>query len=262
MSISLLGMDPDTQLAFSVYENPGVFAVLLGSGLSRSASIPTGWEITLDLIRRLARAQGVEPQGDWAQWYREEFEQEPSYSVLLAELGSSRDERRSIMQGYIEPSEDDRNEGKKVPSPAHRALADLVSEGHVRAIVTTNFDRLIENALHERGVEPTVVASVDALKGAEPLAHSRCYILKLHGDYKDARILNTDAELSAYPDEYDTLLDRVFDEYGVIVCGWSGEWDHALRGAFLRAPSPGCPRAVQYTGNRLFGARRKAPRKA
>ena len=41
--------NPLTQLAFSVYENKGVYAVLLGSGLSRSAEIPTGWEITLDL---------------------------------------------------------------------------------------------------------------------------------------------------------------------------------------------------------------------
>jgi hypothetical protein len=91
--------------------------------------------------------------------------------------------------------------------------------------------------LREIGVEPTIVASVDALSGAEPIAHSACYILKLHGDYKDARILNTDAELNVYPTEYDRRLDRIFDEYGLIVCGWSGEWDHALRAAFLRAPN-------------------------
>jgi hypothetical protein len=52
--MTLLQNDPITQLAFSVYENKGVFAVLLGSGLSRSAEIPTGWEITLDLVRRVA----------------------------------------------------------------------------------------------------------------------------------------------------------------------------------------------------------------
>ena len=83
-------------------------------------------------------------------------------------------------------------------------------------------------------MEPTIVASVDALKGAEPLTHTKCYLLKLHGDYKDARILNTEAELAAYPSEYDALLDRIFDEHGLIVCGWSGEWDDALRSAILR----------------------------
>lgn len=52
--MSLFADDPLTQIAFSVYENKGVFALLLGSGLFRAAEIPTGWEITLDLIRRVA----------------------------------------------------------------------------------------------------------------------------------------------------------------------------------------------------------------
>ena len=58
--MTLLQNDPITQLAFSLYENKGVFAVLLGSGLSRSAEIPTGWEITLDLVRRVAEARGLD----------------------------------------------------------------------------------------------------------------------------------------------------------------------------------------------------------
>lgn len=235
--MTLLQNDPITQLAFSVYENKGIFAVLLGSGLSRSAEIPTGWEITLDLVRRVAIAQGVEEQSDWAKWYRDKTGQEPNYSALLEEIASSPDERRAILHRYIEPDERDREEGRKVPTKAHLAIAQLVRAGYIRVIVTTNFDRLMENALREQGVEPTVVSSADALAGAEPLTHSRCYLLKLHGDYKDARILNTDQELSAYPECYDRLLDRILDEHGLIICGWSGEWDHALRAAFLRAPN-------------------------
>ncbi|WP_313242847.1 SIR2 family protein [Stutzerimonas nitrititolerans] len=235
--MTLLQNDPITQLGFSVYENKGVFAVLLGSGLSRSAEIPTGWEITLDLVRRVATAQGVAEQSDWAKWYREKTGQEPNYSALLEEIASSPDERRAILHRYIEPDAQDREEGRKIPTKAHHAIAQLVRSGHVRVIVTTNFDRLMENALREQGVEPTVVSSADVLAGAEPLTHSRCYLLKLHGDYKDARILNTDQELSAYPESYDKLLDRIFDEHGLIICGWSGEWDHALRAAFLRAPN-------------------------
>jgi hypothetical protein len=229
--------DPLIQLAFSLYENKGVFAVLLGSGLSRAAEIPTGWEITLDLIRRIAFAQGVEEQADWAAWYRERTGQEPDYSALLEELASSPEERRSILHSYIEPTEEDREEGRKIPTTAHHAIANLVRGGYIRVIVTTNFDRLMENALRECGVEPTIVASVDALAGAEPITHSACYILKLHGDYKDARILNTESELSGYPAQYDGLLDRILDEHGLVVCGWSGEWDHALCAAFLRAPN-------------------------
>jgi hypothetical protein len=230
-------LDLETQLAFSLYESKGVYALLLGSGLSRAASIPTGWEITIDLIRRVGVAQGVEEQTDWAAWYRQKVGAEPNYSTLLEGLASSQEERRSILQSYIEPTVEDREEGRRVPTAAHRAIADLVVDGFVRVIVTTNFDRLMENALRERGMEATIVSSVDALSGAEPIAHSSCYLLKLHGDYKDARILNTDAELEKYPLEYDKLLDRIFDEYGLIISGWSGEWDYALRAAFMRAPN-------------------------
>ncbi|WP_083340389.1 SIR2 family protein [Chromobacterium vaccinii] len=235
--MSLIGSDPRTQLAFSLYENKGVYAVMIGSGISRTASIPTGWEITLDLVRRIGLAQGEEEQDDWAQWYREKTGKEPNYSDLLADIAISPEERRSILHSYIEPTEQEAQDGLKVPTAAHLAIADLVKSGHVRVIITTNFDRLMENALREKGVEPTVISSVDALAGAEPLTHSRCYLLKIHGDYKDARILNTDEELSAYPEEYGVLLNRIFDEHGLIVCGWSGEWDHALRAAILRVPA-------------------------
>ncbi|MGE3147783.1 MAG: hypothetical protein AB7K04_01830, partial [Pseudorhodoplanes sp.] len=95
--MSTLTSDPLTQLAFALHENKGVFALLLGSGLSRAADIPTGWEITLDLIRRVATAQGVGEQPDWAKWYRETEGQEPNYSALLKALASSSEERRAIL---------------------------------------------------------------------------------------------------------------------------------------------------------------------
>ena len=65
--------------------------------------------------------------------------------------------------------------------------------------------------------------------------HSRCTILKVNGDYQDSRIKNTEDELASYDPPIETLLDRVFDEYGFVVCGWSGEWDTGLRAAMERA---------------------------
>ncbi|MDE0480906.1 MAG: hypothetical protein OXI13_14930, partial [Gammaproteobacteria bacterium] len=174
------GQDAITRLAFSIYENPGVYALLLGSGLSRAAGIPTGWEITLDLIRRVALAQGETDQSDWAAWYREKFGDELNYSDLIAQLGLTPHERRAILDGYIEPTEEDLNECRKTPTKAHEAIADLVHSGSVRVIATTNFDRMLENALRARGTEPTVLDSADAIQGAEPLVHSRCYLVLVH----------------------------------------------------------------------------------
>jgi hypothetical protein len=70
-----------------------------------------------------------------------------------------------------------------------------------------------------------------------PLIHSRCYILKLHGDYLDTRINNTDEKLSTYSALMNVILDRILDDHGLIVCGWSGEWDRALRAVITRAPN-------------------------
>ena len=89
-------------------------------------------------------------------------------------MASSPEERRSILHSYIEPNEEDRQEGRKIPTAAHHAIAELVHGGYIRVILTTNFDRLMENALRERGIEPTIVSSVDALVGAEPLTRSTC----------------------------------------------------------------------------------------
>jgi hypothetical protein len=38
-------IDPLISLAFAIQSNKGVYALLLGSGVSRAAQIPTGWEI-------------------------------------------------------------------------------------------------------------------------------------------------------------------------------------------------------------------------
>ena len=188
-------LDPTTALAFSVYENKGVFALLLGSGVSRAAQIPTGWEIILDLTRRVGALEGAGDQADWAAWYTERFGKEPNYSDLLDALSRSPDERRAILHRFIEPTPEDLEEGRKVPTKAHRAIARLIRDGFVKVVITTNFDRLLENALREVGVEPTVISSEDDLKGAVPLIHSRCYVVKIHGDYLDTRIRNTEEEL-------------------------------------------------------------------
>jgi len=177
-----LQLATDTYLAFSVFENPGVYALLLGSGISRAAQIPTGWEITLDLVRRAAKLEGVVEQSNWTEWYRATHGEEPNYSDLLDSLSSTSTERRSILHSYIEPTEQDLADGRRVPTTAHRAVARLVQLGFVRVILTTNFDRLLEQAIRSVGIEPTVISSDDDLLGAVPLIHSRCYVIKIHGD--------------------------------------------------------------------------------
>ena len=230
-------VEPLIALAFGIQTNPGAYALLLGSGVSRAAGIPTGWEVVTDLIERVARLQNEDTQGDPTAWFRQRYGAEPGYSALLAELAAEPAERNRLLREYFEPTEEEREQSLKTPTAAHRAIARLVEAGYVRVIVTTNFDRLLEVALADVGVVPAMLATPDAVAGALPLAHEKCTILKVHGDYLDARIRNTPDELASYEEPIDRLLDRIFDEYGLVVCGWSGEWDVALRDAISRSPS-------------------------
>lgn len=230
-------IDPLHSLAFSAQANPGVYAVLLGSGISRAAKIPTGWEVTLDFVRKLAEISGEPCEPSPEEWYRSKFSREPDYSEILAAIAKTPSERQQLLRSYWEPTEQEREEGAKLPTAAHRAIAAMVAHGYVKVIITTNFDRLMETALADVGVTPTVLSTPDQVHGAVPLIHTRCCIFKVHGDYLDTRIRNTPDELSGYPEEFDNLLDRIFDEFGLIICGWSADWDEALRQALSRAPS-------------------------
>lgn len=115
-----------------------------------------------------------------------------------------------------------------MPSAAHRAIAQLVARGAVRVILTTNFDRLTERALEDAGVPPQVLHRPEQLASATPLAHAKVTVIKLHGDYADLEQRNTADELAKYPRALAAYLGRVLDEYGLIVSGWSAEWDTAL----------------------------------
>lgn len=227
-------IDPLLSLVFTLHSNKGIYALLIGSGVSRPAGIPTGWEVVLDLIRKLARLKGETCEPDPAAWYQQTYGIEPDYSDLLNKIVKTPVERSQILKSYFEPTEEERIEGFKVPVEAHQAIAQLVAKGYIRIIVTTNFDRLLERAIEACGVIPTVISNADAAEGALPITHSKCSIIKVHGDYLDTRMKNTATELSEYGERMSQLLDQIFDEYGLIVCGWSGQWDTALRAAIER----------------------------
>lgn len=230
--------DPLLSLAIGLDATPGAYALLLGSGLSSAAGIPTGDHIVLDLIRRLAaaRGKGAEAHEDPKGWYRANFGKKPGYDQLLEDLAFTSTERMQLLRGYFEPTPDEREAGKKAPTAAHRAIARQMGQRHVRVVITTNFDRLLEDALRDVGVAPTVIYSPEMIAASLPHEHGPC-IVKLHGDYLDARLRNTQDELSAYDPEFEQLLSRVLADYGLLICGWSAQWDTALRDALMRTVS-------------------------
>jgi hypothetical protein len=242
-------LDPITSAAFAIHNSKGVYALLLGSGISRAAQVPTGWEVTLDLIRRLAalesETESCDPNPE--AWYNRKFGISPNYSNLLEQLAISPAERTAALARYFEGGGTDEDPTHQ-PTRAHAAIARLVKRGYIRVIITTNFDRLMERALEAEGVSPAVLSTPDSIEGALPLAHATCTLIKIHGDYRDARLRNTEAELSTYDAQTRVLIDRVLDDYGLIVSGWSATWDVALRNAIERAPNRRFTTVWTYVG--------------
>ena len=230
-------IDPLTSLAISIHASPEVYALLLGSGVSRSSGILTGWEIQNDLIRKIAMLKEEDCEPDPFAWFKKRFGRDPEYSGLLDAVAKSPSARQQLLRSYFEPDEDEREQGLKQPTDAHRAIARMVAGGNVRVVLTTNFDKLIERAIEDEGISPTVIHSADTARGALPLVHQQCCVIKLNGDYLDVRIKNTPEELADYDEEIVGLLDQVLDQFGLVVSGWSGEWDAALRAAIERCPS-------------------------
>ncbi|MFE9684069.1 SIR2 family protein [Streptomyces sp. NPDC006285] len=234
--------EPYVSLALGLRAVPGGYAVLFGAGASVSAGMLSAWGVQCDLIRQIASIDGVEiPDGDDGpyDWYVERFKREPAYDTLLAGLSVTASGRQALLRSYFEPDEAEREQGIKQPADAHRALARLVADGHIRVIITLNFDHLIEDALREAGLRPTIIRRPSDLTGMIPLhAQRQGVVIHLHGDYLDPDSMrNTPEELEKYEQEVDKLLDQVFDEYGLIIAGWSATYDPALVNALKRCPT-------------------------
>jgi hypothetical protein len=259
------GLDPMISLATSLHASPGVYALLLGSGVSTAAGIPTGWQIVSDLVRRAATAKfpddpsaGETAAADPEAWWLKHGDGKPlGYSGLLESLASTPAARHALLAGYFEPTPEEQAEGLKAPGAAHLAVAQLVARGTVRVVLTTNFDRLLERALEALGVQPQVLHRPEQIAAATPLRHHRATIIKLHGDYADLDKRNTVDELQKYPPETQGLLRCVLDEYGLLIAGWSAEWDVALAAALEETRSRRYPLFWSFYGSSLGDTARR-----
>jgi hypothetical protein len=97
-------IDPLTSLSFALYSNKGAYALLIGSGVSSAAQIPTGYSIVTDLIRKIARVRNEDCEPDPEAWWKERTGKGPDYSELLNHLAKPPAERQGILKQYFEPT--------------------------------------------------------------------------------------------------------------------------------------------------------------
>lgn len=104
----------------------------------------------------------------------------------------------------------------------HIALAELARRGILRAIVTTNFDTLIERAFRTHGVPLTVLADASDYEQV-PFA-SACTLYKVHGSVSSpASLVDTVSQkLRGIPIHVRSRLSTLFRQHHVLVVGHSG----------------------------------------
>lgn len=216
--------------AFSLHKNPNSYALLLGAGVSMP-SVPGAWDVLMSLVRDMAGVRGESDLDDPEQWYLDTFGEPARYDAVLEQIAPSQQERQQVLRGFFEPT-DEQEERVNAGSPtsAHRSVARLVKNGSVRVIMTLNFDHLMETALRDEGIQPTVISTPAQMAGLAPLHTLQCCVIHLHGNYLEpASMLNTGAELAQYHDYAKTLMGRILQDYGLLAAGWSSTWDPGLR---------------------------------
>jgi hypothetical protein len=232
-------------LAHSLHSTPSSHTLILGAGVSIAAGVPSAWGVLTSLVEKVATQHEVElPDNDGGEaalaWYAEAFDEPATYEALLARLGQTQTERQRILRQFFDLDPDaEEGSSDRRPTRAHRAIATLVKSGHIRLMVTLNFDTLLEQAIREVGIEPTVVATPSDLAGLAPLHTHDALVVHLHGQYLiPTSMRNTVDELAAYNEVENAFLDRLLADYGAVLVGWSGTYDPALRDALARTRCP------------------------
>lgn len=223
-------IDPILPLSISIAEGIGTYAVFLGSGASKEADIPTGGEIlhdTLELLYKLKNNTEEVSDEEIEEWYNESELKGYNYSKILEELCPSREERRVYLEKHFI---------NKKPTQTHHLIANMVKNGLIKIIITTNFDRLMEDALNSADVDYTIISSGEELTASHPREHSHCWLLKLHGDYKRLTIKNTTKELEKLDLNIESELQEIIDRYGIVVMGYSGS-DEGVMSCFEKRNS-------------------------
>jgi hypothetical protein len=228
------GIDSMSALISSMHASPGLYAVLVGSGMSQSAGQPGAWEVLGKLITSYAAAQEVDLESMGVSpfdWWHQNMGVPPGYSNVLEQLEPTRGGRQNRLATYFQHA---------VPSSAHQDLAGLCQSDKVQVVITTNFDRLIEQALSTLDVHFQVIHQ-DNVTGMMPLVRGLTTVFKVNGDYLSLGMKNTSLELTRYTRTLATRLREVMRDYGLIVVGWSGQWDPGLRELLQANPARNYP---------------------
>ena len=106
----------------------------------------------------------------------------------------------------------------------HEAMAALAATGHLRAIVTTNFDRLIEHTLSARGVAHETFYTDEQFQTLETRGVGPLPVIKVHGsvDSPKSMVDTLRQRMQGRPAMLQKWLAQLFASHASLTVGFSG----------------------------------------
>lgn len=203
-------------------KDDGGAILLVGAGISVSAGIPPAFKLMKIAIE------------NFPNYFTEEelrFVQEDlsklQYNDIMSKLSSVH--RKKIFNWYIHGDEE-----KSIPKAklnfAHLAIAELLKQGYIKRILTTNFDPLLINACYMVGMYPLPsIYDLGSVSQINPELFDNPCIIYLNGQHAGQVQRNTSSQLNTH----DPILQKVVLATGCkqpwIIAGYSGENDPLMK---------------------------------
>lgn len=205
-----------------------------GAGTSVAAGIPTANQMIWDFKRKLYCINEQKNVSDYnaisnpsirnqIQSYFDSFDESPElnnpdeYSFYFEKLYQNENDRSEYISRMVSNIQ---------PSYGHKVLGVLMKMGEINQIVTTNFDKAIENISANifGNVDSLYVASIDNNSSAIKYIQDKKQplLIKIHGDYHSCKIKNTNNEFKTQDELLKESLKLICLQQGVSIIGYSG----------------------------------------
>jgi SIR2-like domain len=201
--------------------------VLCGAGISMAppSSLPSWWDFNLAVLQALVRRLVRDTSGAWVE-------------QRFAEVISRREQLRSFTPDFMaqlmeeEVGLDYFRVLQALDASAwnanHGALAGLAAAGVLRAVVTTNFDSLLERALDARQTPYRVYATAESFDALPAVVRSPAPeglpLIKAHGTVTDpSSMVDTLAQrVAGRPKALEESIAALLEQYPCLMLGFSG----------------------------------------
>ena len=203
---------PASELIRLVSLTKGTFVAWIGAGVSLEAGVKAGGDICTEIKAHLAGAAKAADTDAWARANLDWDDPSRRYSKCISRLGNAAI-RIQYFRQLIRNAE---------PSFSHHAIAMLMARGYLqRTCLTTNFDKLLEMSFAQQSISEYQAIRIED-EADYWASDDKNYIVKLHGDYDTANILNTQDETIRIPDQLQAIGRQLLQRKGLFVLGSSG----------------------------------------